>query len=92
MTRDEWAQLEALFDEARQLAGAERAALLDVSGVGPETRRLVEQMLESYDTDPDFLEGSSDPAGAVDSAVTDALIGQRLGAVFGQPEQPGRPE
>ena len=80
MTRDEWAQLEALFDEARQLAGAERAALLDVSGVSPETRRLVEQMLESYDTDPDFLEGSSDPAGAVDSAVTDALIGQRLGA------------
>ena len=80
MTRDEWAQLEALFDEARQRTGSERAALLDRSSIGPETRRLLEQMLDSYDTDPDFLEGDSDPAGAVTTAVNDALVGQRLGA------------
>lgn len=80
MTRDEWAQIEALFDEARQRTGPDRQAWLDASGASPETRQLVEQMLESYDSDPGFLESHSDPAGSVANVVADALVGQRLGA------------
>ena len=45
MTREEWAQIEALFDEARQRTGPDRTEWLDASGANPDTRRLVEQML-----------------------------------------------
>lgn len=80
MTREEWAQIEALFDEARQRTGPERTAWLDASGANPDTRRLIEEMLESYDADPGFLEDDRDPAGSVATMVADALVGQRLGA------------
>ncbi len=80
MTREEWAQIEALFDEARQRTGHERTAWIDASGASPDARNLVEQMLESYDSDPGFLEGDSDPAGLVADVIADALVGQRLGA------------
>ncbi len=80
MTREEWAQIEALFDETRQRSGRERTAWLDASGTSPEIRQLVEQMLESYDSDPGFLEDDSDQAGAVANVLADVLVGQRLGA------------
>jgi hypothetical protein len=63
MTREEWARIEVLFDEARQRTGPDRQTWLDASGVSPETRQLVERMLDSYDSDPGFLEDDSDPAG-----------------------------
>jgi non-specific serine/threonine protein kinase/serine/threonine-protein kinase len=80
MTREEWARIEVLFDEARQRTGPDRQTWLDASGVSPETRQLVERMLDSYDSDPGFLEDDSDPAGSVANVVADALVGQRLGA------------
>lgn len=80
MTRDEWAQVEALFDQLRKRTGPERAAWLDASGAGTDTRALVEEMLAAYDADPGFLEGDADPAGTLAAAAADALVGQRLGA------------
>ncbi len=80
MTRDEWTQVEALFDQLRQRTGPERAAWLDASGAGADTRALVEEMLAAYDADPGFLEGDADPVGTLAAAAADALVGQHLGA------------
>lgn len=79
MTREEWARLEALFDEARQHPADARAAWLTASGVAANTQALVIEMLAAYDADPDFLESPPDVASAVASALADSLLGRRLG-------------
>jgi len=80
VTRDEWARVEGLFDEARERPTATRGAWLASAGADAETRALVLEMLDAYDADPAFLEGAHDVVGAVAAAVADGLLDQRLGA------------
>jgi non-specific serine/threonine protein kinase/serine/threonine-protein kinase len=79
MTGEEWARLEALFDEARQRPPAGREAWLATACPDPALREQVRDMLAAFDDDPDFLESTTDIAGAVAHAVASALEGQRLG-------------
>lgn len=79
MTRDDWARVEALFDEARQRPRSDRDAWLRTSGADDATIALVARMLVSYDTDPQFLEQPVDATSVVEAATADHLIGRRLG-------------
>ena len=79
MTRDEWARVEQLFDQGRERPAETRDAWLTEVCDDATTRSLVADMLAAYDADPDFLEASTDVAGAVAFAVADGVVGQRLG-------------
>ncbi|MFN7978509.1 MAG: protein kinase [Vicinamibacterales bacterium] len=79
MTRDEWARVEALFDEARARPAGERAAWLRDACPAPDIRQLVEEMVAAHEAAPDFLEAPADVPPLVD-ATLDGRIGQRFGA------------
>ncbi|MCC6991893.1 MAG: serine/threonine protein kinase, partial [Acidobacteria bacterium] len=80
MTREQWAHVETLFDEARQQPAASREAWLRATGADEDIRTLVLGMLVSYDSDPEFLETESDVVAAVGELLADGAVGQRLGA------------
>jgi len=80
MHPDRWTDVTDWFDRATSLPPHARRAALDAAGLDAEVRTEVEAMLAAYDTDPEYLEQPTDVAGAVEDAVADGLIGQRLGA------------
>jgi serine/threonine protein kinase/Tol biopolymer transport system component len=74
---DEWARLKEVFDGARALPPAARAAFLTGACRGDAALQLqVEQLLASHDAAAGFLET---PALVDDAATATTLDGQRLG-------------
>ena len=79
MKPDHWARVTALFDQALGRPAAVRTAWLQQACDDEAIRSEVIALLQTYDTDPDFLEQPATFADATPPGV-DPLVGQRLGA------------
>jgi len=79
MKADHWARVTALFDQALGRPAAARTAWLQQACDDEAVRSAVIALLQTYDTDPDFLEQPAPFADATPPAA-DPLVGQRLGA------------
>jgi eukaryotic-like serine/threonine-protein kinase len=76
LSDDRWARLEALFDDARALAAAARAAFLDAEcGDDAALRAELESLLAEYDRDPAFLDAPAWTAAADAPTPLPANIG-----------------
>ncbi len=68
MNRDHWERIQNAFHEALSLPSDKRIAYLEQTlGDSPDLRAEAESLLESYETDPSFLEDSPVKMDSVDS-------------------------
>ncbi|MCC7243858.1 MAG: protein kinase [Acidobacteria bacterium] len=79
MTPERWARVTELFDLACQLPPADREPALRAACDDESLWVEVRAMLETYDADPDFLEGPADPTTVLDLADVNTLADRRMG-------------
>ncbi len=76
----DWQQMWDLFDDAKELEGDERAALIDERCRYPEQRRQIEEWLAAETREHDIFDGNALDALARDARESSRrLIGQTLG-------------
>src|SRR4051812_49445666 len=83
MNPERWAELKQLFDAARALPHEERSAF--VSGLDPETRDSLQELLAADDEAGSFLEPdaaatASEPMSWTGTRVGAYQVGERIGS------------
>jgi non-specific serine/threonine protein kinase/serine/threonine-protein kinase len=79
----DWSRVTELFDRARLVPAAERAAWLRAACDDESVRAEVEALLQAYDEEPGFLEAPADARAALqalDRRLLPAAEGRRIGA------------